>query len=74
MVALALLFPFFLMLLLLVMERVEGPLRLNEVGSELEDFLATARAEEVETYVREGFGPALERYWRRRRHAGRTSG
>lgn len=73
MVALAVVFPFLLMLLMLLMERVEGPLRVDEVGSQLENFLDTAHAEEVETYVTEGFGPALDRYWRRRRHAGRSS-
>jgi hypothetical protein len=67
MVALAVVFPFLLMLLMLLMERVEGPLRRDEIGSQLENFLDTARAEEVETFVTEGFAPALDRYWRRRR-------
>jgi len=70
----AVMFPFVLLLLMLLMERVEGPLRRDEIGSQLEDFLDTARAEEVETYVTEGFGPALDRYWRRRRRVDRTTG
>ncbi|MEP7054655.1 MAG: hypothetical protein ABI912_05345 [Actinomycetota bacterium] len=66
MIALALLFPFLLLLLMLLMERVEGPLRRDEVGSQLETFLETAQADEVETFVTEGFAPALDRYWRRK--------
>jgi hypothetical protein len=73
MVLLAILFPFLLMLSMLLMERVEGPLRTDEIGMELENFLDTARAEEVETYVTEGFAPALDRYWRRRRRVSRSS-
>jgi hypothetical protein len=71
MVVIALAFPFLLMLLMVFMERVELPLRNVEIEGQLETFLDTARAEEVETYVSEGFGPALERYWRRRRHLDR---
>ena len=67
MVFVAIAFPFLLMLAMLLMERVEGPLRTDELGSQLENFLDTARPEEVETYVTEGFAPALDRYWRRRR-------
>lgn len=63
---LALLFPVLVMLLLLAMERVEQPLRVDQIGLDLESFLDTARPEEVETFVSEGFGPALDRYWRRR--------
>jgi hypothetical protein len=33
----------------------------------VEVFLETARPEEVETFVSEGYAPALERYWKRRR-------
>ena len=62
-----LLLPVGLLLLLLGMERVERPLRVDSLGDELEGFLDGARPEEVETFVSEGFGPALERYWRRRR-------
>jgi len=63
----ALLLPFLLLALMLCMERVERPLRVDSVSEQLETFLDTARPDEVETYVSEGFAPALERYWRRRR-------
>ena len=63
----ALLVPMGLLGLLLGMERVERPLRVASVSEQLEQFLEQARPEEVETYVSEGFAPALERYWRRRR-------
>ena len=65
--AVALLLPVLLLFLMLMMERVERPLRVDSVSEQLETFLDTARPEEVETYVSEGFAPALERYWRRRR-------
>ncbi len=64
---LALLLPLLLLALLLCMERVERPLRVDSVSEQLESFLDSARPDEVETYVSEGFAPALERYWRRRR-------
>ena len=63
----ALLLPVLLLVLMLMMERVERPLRIDSVSEQLQTFLDTARPEEVETYVSEGFAPALERYWRRRR-------
>jgi hypothetical protein len=63
----ALLVPLMLLALMLAMERVERPLRVDSVSEQLETFLDTARPDEVETYVSEGFAPALERYWRRRR-------
>ncbi len=63
----ALLLPVLLLVLMLMMERVERPLRVDSVSDQLESFLDSARPEEVETYVSEGFAPALERYWRRRR-------
>jgi hypothetical protein len=66
---LALLFPLAILLVLLGMERVEQPLRVDELGLDLETFLDSARPEEVETFVSEGFGPALDRYWKRRGHA-----
>jgi hypothetical protein len=64
---LGLLLPLVLMALLLAMEHVERPLTEDAVGEQLEAFLDTARPDEVETFVSEGYGPALERYWRRRR-------
>jgi hypothetical protein len=64
---LALLVPVLLLFLMLGMERVEGPLREDAVTEQLEGFLDSARPDEVETFVSEGFAPALDRYWRRRR-------
>jgi hypothetical protein len=62
-------FPIALMVLMLVMERVEQPLRSVSIGEQLAGFLESARPDEVETFVSEGFAPALDRYWRRRRLA-----
>ena len=76
--------PFALMLLMLAMERVEEPLRVDEVGEDIQDYLLASKsvgaaagdelpvdgglsADDVEIVVREGYGPALKRYWRRRR-------
>lgn len=64
-----LVFPLALMAAMLLMERVERPLRVDEVGLQLETFLTNARPEELETFVSEGYSTALDRYWRRR---GRT--
>lgn len=64
---LALLLPLLLLALMLCMERVERPLGVESVSEQLESFLDGARPDEVETFVSEGYGPALERYWRRRR-------
>ena len=64
---LGLLMPVLLLFLMLAMERVESPLRRESVSEQLEAFLDTARPEEVETFVTQGYAPALERYWRRRR-------
>ena len=63
----ALLLPLGLLGLMLMMEHVERPLRVDSVREQLERFLDSARPDEVETYVSAGFAPALERYWRRRR-------
>ena len=70
----ALLAPFLLLGLMLCMERVERPLRVDSVSEQLQSFLDTARPDEVETYVSEGFAPARERYWRRRRLSGLLPG
>ncbi|MDQ6649934.1 MAG: hypothetical protein M3Z02_07455 [Actinomycetota bacterium] len=69
---LTLLFPLLLLALMLIMERVERPLRVDAVGEQVVTFLETARPDEVETFVEEGFGPALNRYWARR-HRGRPA-
>jgi len=64
-----LLLPLALLGLMLGMERVERPLRQDSMTEELASFLDSARPEEVEAYISEGFAPALERYWKRRRLA-----
>ena len=64
---LGLLLPIALLALMLGMERVERPLRVDSVSDQLEAFLDSARPDEVETYVSQGYAPALERYWKRRR-------
>lgn len=71
---LTLLLPLGLLALMLCMERVERPLRVDSVSDQLEQFLDSARPEEVETYVSQGYAPALERYWRRRRFTRLLSG
>jgi len=63
---LVILFPLLLMAFMLLMERVEVPLRRAAVETQVEEFLDTARPDEVDTFVREGFTSALER-WRGRR-------
>lgn len=65
----ALLVPLLLLALMLGMEHVERPLREGVSPDELATFLDTARPEEVEAYISDGFAPALERYWKRRRLA-----
>lgn len=66
-------FPLLLIVGLVALERLEHPLEVDLVESELERFLDTARPDEVETFVTTGFAPALERYWRRRRTGGRSA-
>ena len=63
---LALAFPGVLLLLLLAMERVESPLRVESVGDQLVNFLDSARPDVVETFVSQGLGEALDRDWKRR--------
>ena len=69
----ALAVPFALLLLMLAMERVEQPLRVAELEHDVRGVLlegddeAEVPADQVESLVREGYGPALKRYWRRRR-------
>lgn len=64
---LGLLLPLFLLVLMLGMERVERPLRRASVTDQIEAFLETARPDEVEAFVTEGYAPALEKYWKRKR-------
>jgi hypothetical protein len=64
--ALLLTLPFGLLGLMLAMDRVERPLRQDALSEHLLEFLDSARPDEVETYVQQGFAPALDSYWRRR--------
>jgi hypothetical protein len=66
MLALVLLVPIALLALMMVMDRVEQPLRRDALGEQLAEFLETARPDEVETYVQRGFAAALDHYWARR--------
>lgn len=74
MIVLPTVFPLLLLALLLGMELIERPLRSEAIGEDLDEFLEFARPEEIETYVAEGLGPALDRYWRRRRLTHLVSG
>jgi hypothetical protein len=60
-------FPFILLGFMIVMERVENPLRSVAVEDRVEEFLDEARPEEMDTFVREGFPAALDEYGRRRK-------
>ena len=62
------LFPPLLIAFLLVMERVEEPLRRPAGPREVAEFLNSATAGEVDTLATSGIRRALGR-WRRRRHA-----
>jgi hypothetical protein len=65
----SLLLPPALLLLMLGMERVERPLTRASIAERLEQFLDTARPEEVEAFVSEGLAAPLDDYWKRRRLA-----
>ncbi len=65
----ALLLPLLLLALMLAMERVERPLRRDSVSEQLVSFLETARPDEVESFISEGFAQPLDDYWKRRRRA-----
>jgi hypothetical protein len=60
-------FPFILLGFMIMMERVENPLRTVAVEDRVEKFLDEARPEEMETFVREGFPAALDEYKQRRK-------
>jgi hypothetical protein len=60
-------FPFVLLAFMILMERVENPLRSVAVEDRVEEFLDDARPEEMDTFVREGFPAALDVYGRRRK-------
>lgn len=69
---LVLLFPLLLMAFMLLMERVESPLRKVAVETQVEEFLDTARPDEVDTLVIEGLGAALQNWESRRQRRGLT--
>jgi hypothetical protein len=67
------LFPPLLIAFLLVMERVEEPLRRPASPREVSEFLNTATPGEVDTLASSGIRRALSRWRRRRRNRGRTA-
>jgi hypothetical protein len=60
-------FPFVLLAFMILMERVESPLRSVAVENRVEEFLEDAGPAEMDTFVREGFPAALTQLSRRRR-------
>ncbi len=64
---LVLLFPLLLMAFMLLLERVEEPLRHRTDDRQVEEFLDSARPDDVDVLARLGIAPALER-WRTGRH------
>jgi hypothetical protein len=64
------LFPPLLIAFLLVMERVEEPLRRPTSPREVSEFLASANRTDVETLARSGIRRAMFRWRRRRRPRG----
>ena len=67
------LFPPLLIAFLLVMERVEEPLRRPTSQREVEDFLGTATEAEVGTLASSGIRRAMGRWRARRRSRARTA-
>lgn len=66
---LVLLFPLLLMVFALLMSRVEDRLKTPTVTEdEVEEFLDQARPDEVNAFISEGWGGALDRFRLRRRH------
>ena len=67
-VFLVLLIPSLLMVFALLMERVENRLRNTSVSEdEVEEFFDQARPDEVNTFIREGWGRALSVFRLRRK-------
>jgi hypothetical protein len=64
---LTLLFPLLLLALPLLMERVERPLRSQRTADARTRGRSPARPEDLEDIARQGYAPAVERFWRRRR-------
>ena len=74
MVALSvILFPPLVIAFLLVMERVEEPLRRPAGPREVAEFLESATPGEVDTLANSGIRRALNRFRRRKKGRGRTS-
>jgi hypothetical protein len=67
------LFPPLLIAFLLVMERVEEPLRRPTSQREVSDFLGTATEQDVEVLARSGIRRAMWRWRSRRRARARTA-
>jgi hypothetical protein len=67
------LFPPLLIAFLLIMERVEEPLRRPASAREVSNFLKTATPGEVDVLASSGIRRALSRWRRRRRARGTTS-
>jgi hypothetical protein len=67
------LFPPLLIAFLLVMERVEEPLRRPATSREVSEFLNSATAAEVDTLTTSGIRRALFRWRRRRRKPSPTT-
>ena len=67
------LFPPLVIAFLLVMERVEEPLRRPTSSREVAAFLSTATAGDVDTLAQSGIRRAMTRWRRRRRNRGRTA-
>ena len=68
------LFPPLLIAFLLVMERVEEPLRRPTSQREVEEFLGTATAGEVDALAQSGIRRAMSRWRRRRRRTPVSTG
>jgi hypothetical protein len=60
-------FPFVLLAFMILMERVEGPLRTVAMEDRVEQFLDEARPEEMDTFVRDGLPAALNEREQRRK-------
>lgn len=69
-VLLVVLFPIGLLLFLLFMERVEVPLRKGN-DDDVEEFLDSARQDEVDTLISGGLRKAMDRWRKRRRLSSR---
>ena len=66
---LVLFFPFVLLAFMILMERVEGPLRTVAMENRVEEFLEEARPDEMDTFVRDGLPAALSEHDQRRKLA-----